>query len=193
MIVVKVGGSLYDLPDLKSRLVAFLHTLSDSDCLLVPGGGAAVDVVRTLDATHALGQTASHWLALRACVLNAHFLAALLGARVVAWPRAGDGLSVLDALAFAERDDPEAMPESWDATSDSIAARAAIVGAAELVLLKSVTIPEAMSWPEATSAGYVDAVLAGLIERHGLRMRAVNLREWSWSPGFSLSSGGKTS
>jgi hypothetical protein len=45
------------------------------------------------------------------------------------------------------------------------------------VLLKSVTIPDAMSWREAASAGYVDVVLPGLIERHGLRVRAVNLRE----------------
>src|SRR5437763_809108 len=102
MIVVKVGGSLYDLPDLKSRLVAFIHSLSDPDRLLVPGGGTVADAVRTWDRTHSLGQTASHWIALRACALNAHFLAALLDTGVVAWPRAGDGLAVLDPLAFAE-------------------------------------------------------------------------------------------
>jgi aspartokinase-like uncharacterized kinase len=176
MIVVKVGGSLYDLPDLKSRLVAFIRDLSDPDCLLVSGGGATADAVRTWDARHSLGQTASHWLALRACALNAHFLAALLEASVVGWPRPGDGLAVLDALAFAERDDPGELPASWDATSDSIAARAAAIGGGELVLLKSVTIPGAMSWREAAAAGYVDAVLPGLIQRHGLRVRAVNLR-----------------
>ena len=46
MIVVKVGGSLYDLPDLGPRLRRFLDGLDDPDRLVVPGGGAAADVVR---------------------------------------------------------------------------------------------------------------------------------------------------
>ena len=40
MIVVKVGGSLFDLPDLGPRLRAFLASLADEDRLLVPGGGS---------------------------------------------------------------------------------------------------------------------------------------------------------
>jgi len=176
MIVVKVGGSLYDLPDLKSRLVAFLRSLSDPDRLLVPGGGLAADAVRALDRDHGLGPAVAHRLALRACTLNAHFLAVLLGAEVVAWPRPGVGTAVLDPLAFVERDEPGALPARWDATSDSVAARAAAVAGAELVLLKSVTVPESMTWREASAAGHVDAVLPGLIERHGLQARAVNLR-----------------
>jgi aspartokinase-like uncharacterized kinase len=176
MIVVKVGGSLYDLPDLKSRLVAFLTALSAPDRLLVPGGGAAADAVRAWDRTHGLGETASHWLALRACTLNAHFLAALLGAAVVERPRHGAGLAVLDPLAFLLAD-PATLPESWAATSDSVAALAAAAVGAELVLLKSVTIPPALTWREAAAAGHVDALLPGLIERHGLRVRVVNLRQ----------------
>lgn len=176
MIVVKVGGSLYDLPDLKGRLVAFLRSLPDRDALLVPGGGRAADAVRAMDRDHALGPVVAHRLALRACALNAHFLAALLGAEVVAWPQALAGLAILDLFAFVERDEPAALAATWDVTSDSLAARAALVAGCELVLLKSVTIPEA-SWTEATAAGTVDAAFAGLVERHGLRVRAVNLRE----------------
>src|SRR5262245_45048554 len=176
MIVVKVGGSLYDLPDLKQRLTAFLGTLADPDRLVVPGGGAAADAVRALDATHSLGEAISHGLALRACTMNAHFLATLLAAEVIDKPRQGIGLAVLDPLAFV-RLHPEALPASWDATSDSVAALAAAVAGAELlVLLKSVSVPEAMTWPEAAAAGYVDGVVPGLIERHRLRARAVNLR-----------------
>ena len=175
MIVVKVGGSLYDFPDLKSRLVAFLDALPDPDRLLVPGGGVAADAVRALDRAQGLGETASHWLALRACTLNAHFLAALLGAGVVERP--GTGLAVLDPLAFLLAD-PVALPESWAATSDSVAALAAASCGAELVLLKSVTIPPALTWREAAAAGHVDPLLPGLIERHRLRVRAANLRQW---------------
>jgi aspartokinase-like uncharacterized kinase len=177
MIVIKVGGSLYDLPELGPRLRAFLEALPDDDRLVVPGGGAAADVVRALDARHGLGQEVSHWLALRACTLNAHFLRALLpGARITAWPHSGAGLAILDPLAFAEAD--AALPACWDATSDSVAARAAIVAGAELVLLKSATVPVGMSWAEAAHQGLVDPLLPGLVEAGGLRGRAVNLRQW---------------
>lgn len=180
MIIVKVGGSLFDLPGLKGRLTAFLGSRGDPDCLLVPGGGAAADAVRRLDRDHGLGPEASHWLALRACSLNAHFLRALLPeARVVPWPTPGAGPAILDPLAFALADagDAAALPACWEATSDSVAARAAAVSGADLVLLKSVTIPPGVSWQEAARAGYVDGMFADLVARHGLRVRAFNWRE----------------
>jgi aspartokinase-like uncharacterized kinase len=178
MIVVKVGGSLFDLPDLGPRLRRFLESLQESDRLIVPGGGAAADVVRVLDATHRLGPVVAHGLALRACALNAAFLQALLsGAALVGAPAAGAGLAILDPLAFALGD--EELPPSWDVTSDAVAARAAELAGGELVLLKSVTLPAGMTWRQAAAAGHVDVVLPGIVERAGLRVRAVNLREWS--------------
>src|SRR5262249_35818726 len=77
-VVVKVGGSLYDLPDLGFRLKSFLDGLNTLDRVLVPGGGRSADVVRAWDQHHDLGEEASHWLALRALTFNAHFLASLL-------------------------------------------------------------------------------------------------------------------
>lgn len=52
LVVVKVGGSLFDLPDLGPRLRAWLKTLRTADVLLVPGGGPTADVVRSLDRAH---------------------------------------------------------------------------------------------------------------------------------------------
>jgi aspartokinase-like uncharacterized kinase len=182
MIVVKVGGSLYDLPDLGRRLLAFLSSLPGEDRLLVPGGGTAADVVRALDATHGLGEAMAHWLALRACTVNAHFLQALLpGAVIVGWPRSGVALTVLDPLAFVEADEgqPGCLPATWDASSDAVAGRAAEVARSELVLLKSATLPAGMAWSEAARRGFVDPVLPGIIARADLCVRAVNLRDWS--------------
>jgi len=179
MIVVKVGGSLYDLPDLKSRLCRFLRSLEDPIWLLVPGGGPTTDVIRIFDAQHGLGAARSHWLALRACTLNAHFLRELLpDVPLVADPAGCDGPGVLDPFAFVQADEgrPDCLPHHWDATSDSVAARAAIVAKGRLVLLKSVSIPPEMSWDEAARAGHVDPVFPGLVRRAGLVVRAINLR-----------------
>src|SRR5947209_1436057 len=82
-VVVKVGGSLYDLPDLGPRLGRWLGASPGRRALLVPGGGPTADVIRQFDACHGLGEATAHELALRALTLNAHFLAALVPAAVV--------------------------------------------------------------------------------------------------------------
>jgi aspartokinase-like uncharacterized kinase len=186
-VVVKVGGSLFDLPGLGGRLADWLGTLRRREVILVTGGGAAAEVVRTLDRIHQLGEETSHWLALRSLGLTARVLAALLpGSAVVGqlsecpplW-RAGD-VPILDPFAFATDDEgrPGALPHRWDVTSDSLAARVALVVAArELVLLKSVAIPPGLDWNEAGRCGYVDAYFPTAV-RQGLAARAVNLREW---------------
>ena len=45
MIVVKVGGSLFDHPRLASGLRAYLHSLAPQEVLLVPGGGPFAEAV----------------------------------------------------------------------------------------------------------------------------------------------------
>jgi aspartokinase-like uncharacterized kinase len=184
LVVVKVGGSLFDLPDLGPRLQAWLARLSALAVLLVPGGGPTADVVRDLDRRHALGEEASHWLALRALTVNAHFLQTLLpGAVVVPQPCGRGGLSVLDPYAFARADEgrPGCLPHCWQVTSDAVAARAAVVGQARrLLLLKSVTIPEGMAWDEAGRCGLVDEAFAGVLVQAAepLKVSAVNFRDF---------------
>jgi aspartokinase-like uncharacterized kinase len=189
LVVVKVGGSLYDLPDLGPRLTSWLDTDSrvrpPATVILIPGGGATTDVVRTFDRMHHLGEEKSHWLALRALSLNAHFLAALLSAGVVdhAQPD-GPRLQVLDPLAFCrqdqERQGRQTIPHTWDATSDAIAARVAVVvEARRLVLLKSESIPRApRNWEEAVRHGFVDPVFPSILQQahRELAVSTVNLR-----------------
>lgn len=85
-IVAKVGGSLFDLPDLRERLLAWVKQKGDRPILFVPGGGEAANVIRKLDEIHQLGEEKSHWLAIRMMSGNAHFLAELLGLTVVSSP-----------------------------------------------------------------------------------------------------------
>jgi hypothetical protein len=97
------------------------------------------------------------------------------------------GLPVLDAFSFAERDElqPGHLPHSWDVTSDALAARVAqILKARQLVLLKSVSLPRGLDWIEAERRGCVDHAFAKLLDqatagrRATLRVRVVNLRAW---------------
>ncbi len=188
LVVVKVGGSLYDVPDLGARLRHWLHSQPPSKrVLLVPGGGSVVDAIRHLDRDQGLGEEISHWLALRALSVNAHFLAALMpSTRVVedvgAWQ--GSDTAILDVHAFALADEKreDRLPHAWTVTSDSLAARVAVVHRAEtLVLLKSTTISADGAWDEAARLGWVDEHFAEVL-RHApadLEVRSVNWRDLS--------------
>ncbi len=186
-LVVKVGGSLFDLPDLGPRLAQWLARLPWREILLVPGGGPVAAVVRVYDHRHGLGEEKAHWLALLALALNAQFLAALLPGGVVVqhWDscplhwRAGR-IPILDAYAFAVKDEgqPGCLPHSWAITSDSIAARVARVwGASQLILLKSVSLPEGISWTEAGQRGFVDPLFAEVVG-YSPAVSAINFRQW---------------
>lgn len=187
LVVVKVGGSLYDLPDLGERLGRFLDRDEVRPALLVPGGGGPVEALRQLHRVRNLSEETSHWLALHALAVAARSLARLVpDSSIVAGPEEAEvvwrqgGVPVLDARRFAERDEgrPGALPHSWQVTSDSIAARLAVVGrACRLILLKSVTFPQPPDWALASRQGLVDEHFPEVLKQAaGLEVLAVNLR-----------------
>jgi dihydroneopterin aldolase len=183
--VIKIGGSLLSLPDLRSRIEQMIRECAPCRPLLVIGGGAMVDVVREWDHLHALGDEASHQLALSAMSVTAHFIHRLLDGSVVvedqssvaaAWE---DGrIAIVNAetwLAGVEGQGAWRLPRSWSVTSDSIAACiAGEIGAERLVLAKSTAKPSDVA--DAVRAGHVDAAFADFASRLP-RVDWVNLRD----------------
>jgi len=162
MIVVKVGGSLFDHPQLGPGLRAYLDSLAPTPVLLVPGGGDVVEAIRRLDAIHALGEEVSHRLALSGMELTGEFLKRLIG----------DNLRIT-----IPRFDQCDVPHSWDVTSDSIAARIARDHRAErLVLLKSVDVPVGTRWETAVALGWVDPYFPQIMAGTALAVEFVNFR-----------------
>src|SRR5437016_2390852 len=124
--VIKVGGSLFDVPDLGERLRSYVEQVHDDAVYLFPGGGPATDVIRRLDACHGLREEAAHWLALRMLTVNAHFIHALLPDFPVQAGVEPCCRAILDPHALAVRDEkqPGSLPHCWDAATDTFAARA---------------------------------------------------------------------
>ena len=170
--VYKLGGSLFDLPDLKGRLSRVLA--GEPRALVVCGGGAAADAVRAWDRVHGLGEDAAHRVACEALGVSARFVSELIGGELVATrDAAGDAwargrVCVLDLPRWVEREaprDPAAPPRTWETTSDTLAAWAARRWpAGRLVLLKSC----------GERPGAVDRHFAA--SAAGLRVDWVNLR-----------------
>jgi hypothetical protein len=86
-------------------------------------------------------------------------------------------IAVLDAFFFAHAD--TALPHTWEVTTDSIAARAAVVWKADrLILLKSIDVPPGTPWDEAAARGWVDGYFTRALAGFAGRVEAVNLRTW---------------
>lgn len=156
--VVKLGGSLLDLPDLASRLKRFIDSQPNSRALLIlVGGGKIVDAVRYYDQIHSIDPTTSHWL----CVDLMHSTAQLLQALVPEFPLVADAcelrsfvsteskpivdsetrrVAIVSPLSFYSRTlNTQSLPVGWQTTSDSISAfLATMLRADELILLKSI-------------------------------------------------------
>ena len=137
LTVVKVGGGLGD--GALRALCAALGELGERHPLLVvPGGAGFADAVRDADRRFGLSADAAH----RMAILGMEQFGWLLqrpdpGRRAVRRPRApGAGRTTVLLPAALPLD---ALPASWQVTSDSIAAWVAgRVGAGRLVLVKEV-------------------------------------------------------
>ena len=162
--VIKLGGSLLDLSDIASRLEHRWGSWGRRP-LLVAGGGEAADLVRLWDRRFQLGEQSAHWLALDSLELTARLVERLwprslvasldqvepawkLGRIPIICPREWFERASLAGLA--------APPQTWDTTTDTIAAWVAgLSQAEECWLCKSVSAP--CSLQAATEGGLVDS------------------------------------
>lgn len=185
--VIKIGGSLLDLPDLPARLASFLADFSRPYPIALCGGGPTVELIRHWDRVFALGEEASHWIALRALTINA--LVAERLAPELAYVKSpaefaavwqARKVPIYDPYAFIREVDDKGedpLPRRWRVTSDSIAARMAMrFEAPELILLKSVALEPAVTMAEAARRGFVDPHFP-VAARDVPRVVALNLRD----------------
>lgn len=168
--VFKVGGSLFDMPDLAHRLRSCLAAQSPAPAVFVAGGGPMADYIRTATPLHRLSDAQAHWICIDLLTASARLLAAILGESqfISSYPELErllqeeqNALTVFapaDFLHAAEATLPGTpLPQDWSATSDSIAARlAGALGAQELVLLKSIDLAFDLTLKSAAERGFVD-------------------------------------
>lgn len=144
--IVKVGGSLLDLPDLGMRLLDLVALTRTATPLLIVGGGGVVEELRRLDGIHNFPPETTHRLALAGMSMTADLVAALhprfrvsdsvFEARTL-WDR--EMIPIFDCRKSGLIDD---LSATWDITSDSIAACIALrCRANRLILAKSIPLP----------------------------------------------------
>jgi aspartokinase-like uncharacterized kinase len=141
--VIKIGGGLAKVPGALDRVCRAIGASGrDHRILVLPGGGPFANAVRDFDRTVGLSPDAAHWMAVLAMDQYAHVLAERIpGAALIEEPGAllhtlgPSGVAVLAPSRWMRSAD--ALPHSWEVTSDSIAAFVAgALDAARLILIK---------------------------------------------------------
>jgi 5-(aminomethyl)-3-furanmethanol phosphate kinase len=189
LTVVKVGGGLgREAGD--DALRALCNTLGElgerHPLLVVPGGAGFADAVRDADRRFALRAATSHRMAILGMEQFGWLLSELIprAARYAALARARELAAGRTAVLLPAGLPLDALPASWQVTSDSIAAWVAgQVGAGRLVLVKEIdglfadwpsaptrpplarlSIAEFAALRAAGRAGGVDAYLPAVLE-----------------------------
>jgi 5-(aminomethyl)-3-furanmethanol phosphate kinase len=169
--VVKLGGSHATGPYLKDWLAAI--AAKAGSIVIVPGGGSFADTVRTAQASIGYDDRAAHAMAMMAMAQFGCALTSLNPALRLAPSRS----AILRALKDGKVPvwSPEAMarsaalPETWDLTSDSLAAwLAGALGAGSLLLIKHGRFEgAAMDAHDLVARGIVDPLFPRYLKESG--------------------------
>ena len=168
--VVKLGGSLAYSPELPAWLAVL--TKRPGRAVIVPGGGPFVDQVRSLQDQWHFDDSAAHGLAIAAMELFGRALVALQPGLVLAETAEAieqaldDGRVPVWAPVAMTIGQPD-IPESWEVTSDSLAAwLAGLLQVPRLVLIKSAgRAAEVLTAERLAASGMVDLAFPAFLSR----------------------------
>ena len=168
MWVVKLGGSLMGSPALKGWLDALVE-FGDGKVVIVPGGGVFADAVREAQKRAGISDAIAHDMALVAMDQYATLMTGINPNLVTAASeleiaeRGWQHKAIVwkpSAMVLAD----EALPKSWDLSSDSIAAwLAAKLNAQHLLIVKSIEMPYQPDLSGLVADNVVDACFSSVI------------------------------
>jgi len=192
--VIKLGGSLLTMPNLKQKFQKWCRENPHPLTLIIVGGGPVVDAVRQVHLANPLLEKFAHWICIDLLQHTARIAHQILGnaelfetKAELQQPFSGSRVNsttpiiaiVQLAMCFARNYPNMGLPDSWDVTSDSLAAAFSNMYAAEeLVVMKSSDAPSDQSNLESlANVGFVDPYFAGLAESID-RVRFLNLQTY---------------
>ena len=170
---MKLGGSQANGPHLKDWLTAI--AAEAGLIAIVPGGGVFADAVRTAQAGIGYDDRAAHTMALMAMAQFGRALESLNPALRSTASRSAILRALKDGKVPVWSPEPmvraSALPETWELTSDSLAAwLAGALGASRLVLVKHGRFDgAAIGVQDLVARGVVDPLFPHYLKRSGAR------------------------
>jgi len=171
LAIVKLGGSHATGPYLKDWLAAI--AAEAGSIAIVPGGGPFADAVRTAQSSIGYDDRAAHAMALMAMAQFGRALTSVNPALRLTASRSAILHALEDRKVPVWSPEPmaraAALPETWDLTSDSLAAwLAGALGAGRLLLVKHGRFEGATVDPhDLTARGVVDPLFPHYLKESG--------------------------
>ncbi|MBL4637977.1 MAG: delta 1-pyrroline-5-carboxylate synthetase [Proteobacteria bacterium] len=142
MLIVKLGGSLYNTVELKQWLSALANYSQQQHILIVPGGGPFADQVRTAQSLHHFDDHHAHHMAILAMAQFALLIAGIAPqCQLFHYPKNTDSTPptfsvwLPDEKLLSIKD----LSHSWSVTADSLALwLSQQLNADELIIIKRV-------------------------------------------------------
>ena len=169
------------MPDWPTHVATLVQErAAERPVLLVVGGGAIVDGLRTIDAAARQDARLIHHVAIDLMGTTARLVADAIAVPLVMEP-ARASAAVLDTPRWLACDERLArLPVGWDVTSDSIAAHVAAVTGADLLLAKRVPPPDSTGgdrFEALARCGWIDG---------GFPLTATGLARIAWAAPTSV-------
>ncbi|MDC9725288.1 MAG: delta 1-pyrroline-5-carboxylate synthetase [Gammaproteobacteria bacterium] len=174
MIVVKIGGSLYNTPELTQCLSALVKYSTQQAIVIVPGGGPFADQVRSAQAAHHFSDDIAHHMAIMAMKQFGLVLHAKMPTSqpISTYERPKAPLSIW--LPDDELLTEPSLAHSWDISSDSIALWLSNkLDAEQLLLIKSAPI-HTTSIKVLSSESILDAGFIDLFSKYPATVKIIN-------------------
>jgi aspartokinase-like uncharacterized kinase len=178
MIVVKIGGSLYNTPELKIWLHTLANSSHSSPIVIVPGGGPFADQVRRAQEHHHFNDTTAHHMAL---VAMKQFGLMLISLEAKCQPF--NSQEPLPSLSVWLPDDSllseSTLLPNWDLSSDSLALwLASKLNAKQLLLVKHVDI-KTTSIQQLTVNQVIDRHFCHLFKQFPIPTQIIHFQSYS--------------
>jgi len=177
-LIVKLGGSLYNSPELQHWLNVLADHSQQQSIIIVPGGGPFADQVRDAQSIHQFDDHTAHHMALIAMKQFGLLLAALE-------PRCQlftNNMADIPPLSIWLTDDSllleNSLQHSWDISSDSLALWLANkVASQQLILIKrSNTLSRSIK--QLTLDSVIDTGFSALFKQHPITTKIINFQDY---------------
>ena len=184
MQVIKLGGSLAQANTLFNCLDKIDKKHSQQKTVIVPGGGSFADQVRLVQRQWQIDDSTAHKMA----ILAMQQMAILIQGLKNHWPLAESTTSITEQFKThnvliwspsIQELETNAIAESWDITSDSLAAWLANkLSAKQLTLVKSASIDQNLSLQELSQAGVIDKCFCEFVAESEFKIDVVNQEDF---------------
>ena len=172
MVVVKLGGSLYQTTELQHWLTTLKKLSQQQNIIIVPGGGPFADQVRKAQQQHGFNDSDAHHMAILAMAQFGILISGLLpNCQTFSFPTKHTATKYPLSIWLPDKqllDQPD-LAQNWDITSDSLALWLAQQCRADKLTLIKCHPPEQVSAiNQLNQMGLIDNAFSALASRQAI-------------------------